>query len=65
MKIGKMQVNQDISPKIFLILFIFSLILLLIFGGQTINIFIKTKDYVKVCAKITEIGYYESRKGNC
>lgn len=51
----KIKVNQDISPKTFLMLIIFSLILFLILGGYTINIFIKTRDYVKVYASITEV----------
>lgn len=52
-----MQVNNNINQKTFLILIIFSLILFLIFGGYTINNFVKTKDYVKVYASITEVGY--------
>ena len=50
-KVGKMQVNNNINPKIFLILCIFSCILFFIFGASTIINFIKTKDYVKILYK--------------
>ena len=62
-KVGKMQVNNNLNPKIFLILYIFSFVLLVIFGGFTITNFIRTKDYVKVEARIVDVGYnlhYES-----
>ena len=57
-KVGKLQVNNNVNPKFFLILYIFSFILLIIFGGFTITNFIKTKDYVKIEATITEVGYH-------
>lgn len=57
-KIGKLQVNNNLNPKTFLILYIFSLLLFVIFGGFTITNFIKTKDYVKVEATIIEVGYH-------
>lgn len=57
-KVGKMQVNNNITPKIFLILCIFSCILFFIFGASTIINFIKTKDYVKVEATIIQVGYH-------
>lgn len=58
-KIGKLQVNNNLDHKIFLILFIFSFVLFLIFGGYSLTNYIKTKDYVKVKATITEIGYHK------
>lgn len=57
-KVGKLQVNNTLNPKVFLILYIFSFILLVVFGGFTITNFIKTKDYVKIEATITEVGYH-------
>ncbi len=57
-KIGKLQVNNNLNPKTFLILYIFSLLLFVIFGGFTITNFIKTKDYVKVEATIIEVAYH-------
>jgi len=57
-KVGKLQINNNLNPKFFLILYIFSFILLVIFGGFTITNFIKTKEYVKVQATITEVGYH-------
>ena len=58
-KVGKLQVNNNINPKTFLILYIISFILLVIFGTYTITNFIKTKDYVKIEATITEVGYHQ------
>ena len=58
-KIGKLQVNNNINPKTFLLLYIISFILLVIFGTYTITNFIKTKDYVKIEATITEVGYHQ------
>ena len=56
-KVGKLQVNEKVSSKVFLILIFFSLLLLIIFGKSFISTFINTKDYVKVDATITDVSY--------
>lgn len=56
-KVGKLQVNNNLNPKIFLILYIFSFIVFVVFCGFTITNFIITKNYVKLEATITEVGY--------
>ena len=58
-KVGKLQVNNSLELKIFLILYIISFILFVVFCGFKITIFIKTKDYVKIEAKISEVGYHQ------
>ena len=55
---GKIEVNYNISPKIFLLLFIFSLIMFLIFATMWINIINKVKNYDKVNATIVDVGYH-------
>lgn len=56
-KIGKLQVNKNISPKTFWILTIFSLILFFILWGYSIYNYFKQKDYIELNAVITEVGY--------
>ena len=56
-KVGKLQINEKVSSKVFLILIFFSLLLLIIFGRSFISTFINTKDYVKVDATITDVSY--------
>lgn len=56
-KVGKIQVNENISPKVYLIFIFFSLGLLMFVGCSGLSIFLKTKDYVKVNSKITKVDY--------
>lgn len=60
-KIGNPKINTKISPSIWIMAIIVSLIMSLIFGTYTISNFIKTKDYIKTYAIITDVNYhYES-----
>ena len=56
-KIGKLQVNENVSSNLFLILIFFSLLLLIIFGRNFMLTFINTRDYIKVDATITDVSY--------
>ena len=56
-KVGKLQINEKVSSKVFLILIFFSLLLLIIFGKNFISTFLNTKDYIKVDATITDVSY--------
>ena len=56
-KMGKVQVNQNLNPIIFLVLMIFSLLLFLMFSINLVSTYIETKDYVKVDSVVTSIGH--------
>ena len=61
-KVGKIQVNSDISPKTFLILTVFATFLFLIFSFNAINNIIKVKNYDKISAEIVDIVYRRNKK---
>ena len=56
-KIGKIEVDQNLNPIIFLVLMIFSLLLFLMFSINLVSTYIETKDYVKVDSVVTSIGH--------
>ena len=56
-KMGKMEVDKNIKPWIFLILMLFSFLFFIMFSIDVVSIYIDTKDYVKVEATVIDIGY--------
>lgn len=63
-KVGKIKVNKDISPKTFLIITIFAFLLFLSCFSYSIFYFFKTKDYIKLDAVIVDVGYEYSNYGS-
>lgn len=56
--------HQKINPKIYIIGIVVSLIMLVVFGTSSVLNYVKTKDYVKVPAVITYVGYYYTNGGD-
>ena len=54
-KMKKVEVNQNLTPIIFLLLMIFSFLLFLIFSINLISNYIEIKDYVKVDSVVTNV----------
>ena len=55
-KMGKMKVNENVSPKTFFWIMIFSIIIFAYLTIYNICNYINTKDYIKVEATITWVG---------
>lgn len=56
--------HKKIDPKIYIVGIVVSLIMLVVFGTYSVLDYVKTKDYVKVPAVITYVGYYYSNGGD-
>ncbi len=57
MKKIKTEINNNISPKIYLIIFIFALLMFICTFIVTAKYYITIKDYIKINATIIESGY--------
>ena len=57
MKKIKTEINNNISPKIYLIIFIFALLMFICTFIVTAKYYITIKDYIKIIATIIESGY--------
>ncbi len=57
-KIGKPRINTKISSYVWIMAIIISLIMLIIFGTYTALNFIKTRNYIKIDAIVTNVSYY-------
>ena len=56
-KVGEIQVNKNLNPKIIIILIIASFLMFLFFSISIISIFVGTKDYIKVNATVIDVGH--------